>query len=225
MEFKGEFVRPFGPTILESDCPEFIVDAVNEYTDEILKDDNLRKKYGNFCDGDFANLLGRNLENIFLDFDFINEIGLTDYLEYLGNEYISELMDAGAYESLPRNGEDIEMKLQDTQSQSGTNCADVWVNIYNENDFTPYHEHGGLISGVLVLEHPKEIDEYDSIHTFGKVNFIHGENTEYQSHEYFPTMYTGKTLIFPANLPHIYYPHRIPGKTRKTLSFNLNVYE
>jgi len=236
MEFKGEFVKPFGPTVLEADCPDFIIDAVNDHIDEILKDDDLRKKHGNFFDGEFKNLLGRDIENIFLDFDFMDEIGLTDYLEYLGNEYFSELVDCGAYRKLTKDTyaqssredreEKVVIKLQDTESEEGDECADAWVNIYGEHDFTPCHEHGGLISGVMVLEHPKEIDEYDDAHPFGKFNFIHGENSEHQSYEYFPEMYKGKTLLFPNSLPHIYYPHRIPGKTRRTLSFNLiNVHE
>jgi hypothetical protein len=228
MEFEGEFIKPFGPTVLEADCPDFIIDAVNDHIDEVLKDDGLRKKHGNFFDGEFKNLLGRDIENIFLHFDFMDEVGLTDYLEYLGNEYFSELVDDGAYRSLTRDIDkrDIVMKIQDNESEEGNECADVWVNIYGEHDFTPCHAHGGLISGVLVLEHPKEIDEYDDIHPFGKFNFMHGENAQYQSYEYFPEMYRGKTLLFPNSLPHTYYPHRIPGKTRRTLSFNLiNVYE
>jgi len=222
MEFNGDFIKPFGPTILEADCPDFIVDAVNDHVDEILEDDNLRKEHGNFCGGKFDNLLGRGLENIFLKSDFVDEIGLTDYLEYLANEYASELLNDGCYDSY--KDKEFKLKLQDL-NKTNEGFADAWVNIYSENDFTPVHQHGGLISGVLILQYPQELEESNDEDPFGRFNFICGENAQHQNYEYYPEQYEGKTLIFPNTLPHVYYPHRLPGKTRRTLSFNLNVHE
>lgn len=221
MEFNANLFKPFGPFLMESDCPDFIVDQINNRVDEILSDENLRKENSNFSGEKIPNLLNRDLENIFLEYEFCEEIGLTDYVEYISNEYISESIEEGLFGEWAKENKDVKLKLQSLEEISDKNFADAWVNIYHENDFTPIHDHGGVLSGVMILEFPEEINEYPDASPLGKLNFAYGSNNQYEQYEYYPEQYVGKTIIFPNRIPHIYYPHRISGKQRRSLSFNM----
>ena len=37
--------------------------------------------------------------------------------------------------------------------------------------------------------------------------------------------YVGMTLLFPPNLRHVYYPHKLKGQERRTLSLNYTILE
>ena len=50
MDFQIKGHRPFGPVILEAKCPDFIVESLNEYTDE-------------YADKESKNLLSRGIRN------------------------------------------------------------------------------------------------------------------------------------------------------------------
>ncbi|MBQ23285.1 MAG: hypothetical protein CMD32_07785 [Flavobacteriales bacterium] len=222
MEFNGDFVRPFGPTILEADCPDFIVEGINEYTDKILADPHLRNEHSSFNEVK-RNLLGRDLECVFLDRDFCEDIGLIDYLNYCKDEYIEELDGL----EMCHAWKDKNIEIRPEGNTESSKFLDVWVNIYEENDFTPVHDHGGDLSGIIILDIPEqdysEIPEGQDLPIFGKLSFLYGENSGTQKYDYFPEQEIGMTFLFPTSLPHLCYPHRVKGKQRRTLSFNFQL--
>jgi hypothetical protein len=117
------FHSPFGPKVLEVDCPEEIVNAINLYVE-----------YGDYDLSIFPNLLNRDFPNIFLPREFCEEIGLTSFIEMCGVEYLKENLE------LP----DVEF--------DGRLYKDCWVNRYTEHHLTPVHTHDGLLSGILFLK-------------------------------------------------------------------------
>ena len=74
LQVKGH--QPFGPIILEAKCPDFIVESLNDYIDN-YEHDPMPK-----------NLLSRNVKNPFIEVDYADEIGLIDFMNYLGKEYL-----------------------------------------------------------------------------------------------------------------------------------------
>ena len=227
MEFNSHFFNPFGPPILEADCPEFIVDALNEYHDTYHTRPNAKK--------DFPNLLTRSISNIFIETDFADDIGLLDYMEYLAGEYVkkfaennSKWVKSDTYENILERYGNIRVTELDGNEEG---FIDGWINVYGEDDFTPIHTHGGELSAVMLLkvpDDPKGLNEItndaDEISPNGKLNYHYAPDShDFVNDMYAPDQYKGKTLLFPHNLRHVYYPHKLKGQERRTLSLNFSI--
>ena len=233
--FQIEEVRPFGPVILEAKCPDFIVDALNEFVDD----------YGD--EEDYPNLLSRGIRNPFLTCEFAEEIGLLDYMEYLGECYLDMTrrtkhgpIDPGQefrYDvtRLPRGMVDMRSDFfGDETIDPDLEYIDGWVNIYGESDFTPIHTHGGDLSSVMILQLPddptgqnKIVNHVDENNPNGQLNYYHaiGDSSDIMVDTWSPDQFVGLTLLFPPNLRHSYHPHKLKGQTRRTLSLNYRLME
>lgn len=229
MEFNANCLCPFGPPILEADCPDFIVDSLNEYVDTYDSRPNARKN--------FPNLLNRSISNIFIETDFADDIGLLDYMEYLADEYVKFHSIRKAREVRDRSEEEILSKFDRVAvselSGDEEGLIDAWVNVYGETDFTPVHSHGGELSAIIILKIPEDPEGVNNTVNHanepcpnGKLNFHYhyvGGNlglSEFDNEMYAPDQYVGKTIIFPPGLRHLYYPHKLNGQERRTLSLN-----
>lgn len=228
MEFNTRIFNPFGPPILEADCPEFIVDALNEYHDTYYTRPNAKK--------DFPNLLTRSISNIFIETDFADDIGLLDYMEYLAKEYVkhhskrhNDLYPRDTYEDTFEKLKDIRVSELDGDEEG---FIDGWINVYDDQDYTPIHTHGGELSSVMILKLPDDPEGSNEIINDagedcpnGKLNYhyLSADKCEFENEMYSPTQYVGKTLLFPPMLRHVYYPHKLKGQERRTLSLNFAV--
>lgn len=233
MEFNANSFSPFGPLILEADCPDFIVNSLNEYVDDYNNSpEETRDNY--------LNLLSRNIPNIFVKTDFADEIGLLDYMEYLAEQYIREDMKRSLLLNSNSNS-DIESAFDKIESLNVSELdgkeagyIDGWVNIYKESDFTPLHTHGGSLSSVMILKVPDDpegvnnrVNDFNEVCPNGKLNYNYigssSSTPDYSNDSYAPSQYPGKTIIFPPGLKHVYYPHKLNGQERRTLSLNFNI--
>ncbi len=227
--------RPFGPFILESTCPQIIVDSLNQFTEESAKNPEMSDKYC-YSSGNIPNLLLRDFEVVYLTEDFCEDIGLKEYVEMLGNYYLNRID--------TQNYPYREVKLsiinefgddqKDFEYSDKMIYADAWVNRYYSGDYTPLHDHGSDLAGIIVLKYPeKELSEENTKNiqsegkqyrgagrNGGRVQFIHGMNNTFASDEYSPEQFECQTLLFPAWLSHLVYPMKTNAE-RKTLSFNL----
>ena len=227
MDFQIKGHRPFGPVILEAKCPDFIVESLNEYTDE-------------YADKESKNLLSRGIRNPFITSEFAEEIGLIDYMEHLGECYMKicgrtkygEIFDSDEKEY---RYDVVRLPPGDVESKSfGQECIDGWVNIYEESDFTPVHVHGGDLASVMILQLPEDSDGQNEIindecegNPNGSLQYYYGvgDTTDFIVDTWTPDQYVGMTLLFPPNLRHSYYPHKLKGQTRKSLSLNYTLLE
>ena len=219
MDFEIKEHRPFGPTILEATCPDFIISALNEYADE----------YGDTRSGGSAfNLLSRGIRNPFLTSEFAEEIGLIDYMEYLGDCYLK--MYGRTKNGEIRDGEEYRYSVSRVQSDSfDSESIDGWVNIYEESDFTPLHIHGGDLASVMILQLPEDssgknkiINDEGEDNPNGQLNYYYGigDTSDLMVDTWAPIQHVGMTLLFPPNLRHSYQPHKLNGQTRRSLSLN-----
>jgi len=187
--------KPFGPLILESKCPENIIDGLNQYVDEMKDTDKAKCSSKYTKDETFPNLLDRGFEVVYLTPKVSFEIGLSYYILQIATIYAKYI---GRYDSeviLPNSG-------------FSDKFVDIWINRYFESDYTPPHSHLGNISGIIILDLQDDLEEK------GSLEFV-WDNEHYQ-----PKEEIGKTFLFPSDLMH--WVPRQKGKTeRRTLSFNL----
>jgi len=226
--------RPFGPTLLEAMCPEGMVDAINDFCD---KNSNTRE-YSSL-QGNTPNLLLRDIESVYYPMDFLDEIGFVDYIEKLATHYVMTSY-RGTLDPAVKDF-DCRMKLSPIASSKAIEgfpladkifYADMWANRYYSGEFTPPHNHGGSISGVLFLRIPhKEIyeDNYrnsesahdgpDASRMLGELLFSYGGDITRGS-LYSPEQLDGKIILFPSWLLHFTLPYKT-NVERRTCSFNL----
>ena len=216
-----ELLSPFGPTIMKATLPSKIFNQINEYIE-------------NF-DGDvsqFPNMLLRDIDNIFLEKKFCDEIGFTEFVEELGNGYLYNVNNPRNYESLVLGLKDKNTDPDFVSSESV--YAEAWVNRYYSGDYTPIHGHGSVLSGIIFLKfHPDLMREQNDVEygrqlgsvpnrtrLNGQLEFIYTSSHDFSSPTWYPEQKMASVLLFPSWLSHHTYPFK-NNKERRTLSFNL----
>lgn len=220
------FEKPFGPTILISKCPDEIIKKLNDYVDEVEKDENL-KKITSSGQGNVPNLLARDIENIYLTEEKCEETGLKELVELLGNYYIDNIYSFLDVTEMDRVKLSIITNDQEFAYVNETVYSDCWINRYYRGDYTPLHKHGSDIAGVIFLKIPEEIknmneykeDPYENkLH--GRIQFVYGQDMPFCTNVWTPDQDDGIIMIFPNWLNHLVYAQKT-NEERRTLSFNL----
>lgn len=221
--------QPFGPYVLETTCPKNIMDALNNKVDEICSNPEEMRKYCS-SKGNVPNLLLRDLEVVYFSQDFLEEIGFVDFVETLGNYYLETAGNRVPFDSVKLSVitpcSDATFKLSEDVLYS-----DAWVNRYYKGDYTPLHDHGSELAGIIVLKVPEELYEVnmknkdsEGVNNHGRmggsVQFIHGGNFHFSHDEYIPDQEEGTVLLFPSWLYHMTYPLPVNSE-RRSMSFNL----
>lgn len=101
-----------------------------------------------------------------------------------------------------------------------------WVNFQRQHEFNPIHTHSGLISVVIYINVPEEIEKerLEQKNTnkpaAGNIDFIYGENHHFITgmNSFTPT--NGDIIMFPAYLKHQVYPFKTDVE-RISLAFNI----
>jgi hypothetical protein len=110
-------------------------------------------------------------------------------------------------------------------------CLDrLWVNFQKKHDFNPTHRHGGVISFVIWIDVPYDIDiekqhptSKDSSANFpGHFQFVYtnvlGEISTYNIPA--DLKFKNQMVMFPAKLSHCVYPFRTSDEYRISVSGN-----
>jgi len=203
--------KPFGPVLLETMCPKDIINSINDRVEEICQSKELTKKYSSL-NGSVPNLLGRDFEQIFFDKEFLENCEFTRFVENISNVYCENM--------------NLEKVVLDCKKYG----SGVWVNRYFSGDYTPVHEHGSILSGILFLKIPDKFEEHRKVNSnenanvtrkkHGTLQFLYGQDLRSNFAFYEPEQEVGKIILFPSWLSHLVYPIKMDGE-RRTLSFNL----
>jgi len=232
MKLPVRIKRQFGPLILETKCPKEIVDSLNDWVDKSNSDPELHKKFCFSKDKkNIPDLLNRSIGITFYSEKYLSDIGFKDLCEKLGNYYLDY-----AEEEVGRTPDYDEVNLSiiaDDQIDCDeeftywkeTLYADAWSNSYYAGDYTPIHEHGSDLAGIVILKLPEDLEESrgkgKSESNDGKLAFFNGSHNTFSNdtwtlnHEE-----VGDLFLFPSWLGHVVYPMKVAGE-RRTLSFNL----
>ena len=196
-----QLFRPFGPTVGKTKIPEDIVKKINDYVDELVKDDVKAKKY------DAGKYLAGNVTQEFdLDQQFAKDCG---WLEFLSRECAMWIESS--------TGKKIKK----------FHLIGTWIVRQFQNEYNPIHYHGGHISGVGYLKVPKTLGETfqknKNRNNNGNINLIHGSKQFLSEAIFRIKPETGNFYFFPNYLLHTVYPFYNETEERRSISFNATI--
>ena len=135
MDIKFEQIRAFGPSILKVKMPNKLVDALNQYTDQVIKDEKKSKKL------DHGKRLVADVKQEFvIETDFTKKSGWGNFLATCVKAWIKK---------------DMEKEITKFE------IIQTWIVRQFQNEFNPIHWHGGHISGAGFLKVPKYWGNFD----------------------------------------------------------------
>jgi len=196
--------HPFGPVVLEAECPESIIDGLNDLIDN-MSEDKLKICSSRHNDSSIPNLLNRGFEIVYLLKDDVEELSYDDYLLAISAEYLR-------YLNRPVDG----LYLPDPIFSD--KFYDVWINRYFKGDITPPHGHAHYLSGVTILKLPTDVSPEMPIDQdpSRSLEFMYNDEV------YLPEQKVGMTYIFPSYLRHWVHFH-VCETERRTVSFNIAI--
>ena len=195
---KLNIVRPFGPAVGSTDIPKTLIDKINNFIDEVIKDKNKSKKF------DWGkHLAGQVTQEIKLPKEIIDG-DLLNFLNKITKAFVEVLTDK---------------KITKFQLIS------CWVVRQFQNEYNPIHWHNGHISGAGYLKLPNNFgaskQEKDK-NAHGRISFTHGTRQFLSMSTITRKPEIGKIYLFPNYLMHSVYPFYGEGE-RRSISFNANI--
>lgn len=194
--------HPFGPAILEAECPNSIIDGLNDLIDEMPKEklEICSSKYNS----NIPNLLNRGFEILYLLKEDVEKLSYNDYLLAISSEYLRYLN---------RSAEGLYLP----DPIFSDKFYDVWVNRYFRGDITPPHGHAHYLSGVTILKLPTDGNDLPMDQDpCRSLEFLHNDEV------YLPEQKVGMTYIFPSHLRH-WVHFQVCETERRTVSFNIAI--
>ena len=199
-EGKLNIVRPFGPAIGSANIPKTLIDKINNFIDEVIKDKNKSKKF------DWGKYLaGQVTQEIKLPKEIIDG-ELLNFLRESTKAFVESLTDKKV------------TKFQ---------LISCWVVRQFQNEYNPTHWHNGHISGAGYLKLPNNFGaskQEKAKNVNGKINFVHGSHQFLSSPISIKKPEVGKIFLFPNYLMHSVNPFYGKGE-RRSLSFNAYIDE
>jgi len=195
--------KPFGPNIGQTSIPEDLINKINNYIDELIKDEERAKKQS------VGKILAGNVTQEFdLDQQFAVKCGWT---EFLSRECA------------------IWIKQATGKKMTKFTLIGSWVVRQFQNEYNPLHYHGGHISGVGYLKVPKNLggtfQENKRNNNNGEIHLVHGSK-QFLSNAIFKIKpKVGNFYYFPNYLLHTVYPFYSENEERRSISFNAKIDE
>ena len=202
-ENKIFFIKPFGPSIAKVQIPEKIITDLNNYIDEITKNE---KKSDELSHG--SKLVGNVKQEIKIEKEIAEKTG---WLQFLANA----------------SGKWIEQFTQKRISQF--KMLDTWVVRQFENEYNPIHWHSGHISGAGFLKVPSSFgntvqkNKPTKSNLNGKLELVSGNRAFMSNSRYVIDPKVGVFFIFPHYLMHVVYPFNGNNEERRSISFNAKI--
>lgn len=192
-----EILQPFGPSIAKVSIPKEIINSMNNYVDEILKDN----KKSEILDGGYK-LAGNVTQEFKLEGDFMKKIKWIDFLALSVQEWLLKK---------------TEKKIKKFDLIAS------WVVRQFKNEYNPVHFHGGHVSGVGYLKVPDNMGETvqkDKKNRNGNLVLIHGSSQFLSKSILTIQPKVGDFYFFPNYVMHTVYPFADTDEERRSVSFN-----
>ena len=199
-----ELIKIFGPSVLKVSIPETIINNLNNYIDEIIKNKERSKEL------DIGErLVGDVTQEFEIEQKIMQESGWGQFLSNCVSKWI-----------------EIETKSKITKFQ----ILKSWVVRQFENEYNPTHWHSGHISGAGFLKVPtnlgKNKQHKEKInYKGGNLQLMHGSRM-FLSHSTMNIVpKVGDFYFFPNYLMHHVYPFKDTKEERRSISFNAKIDE
>ena len=202
MEVKYKNLRVLGPAVLRVKIPDEIIEKLNEYIDNTVKNKSKLEKlnYG-------EKLVGDVTQEFLLEIEFVKSSGWLDFLA---------------------NCSKIYTELNEGKKITKFNLLKTWVVRQFKNEYNPTHWHGGHISGAGFLKVPKILG--DSVQKKKEINYrggnlqlIHGSRMFTCPSTYNIVPEVGDFYVFPNYLMHTVFPFKGTDEERRSISFNATI--
>ncbi len=143
-------LRPFGPTIAKVKIPDNLVKELNDYTDDIINNEQKKKI-------SIGEKFSSNVKQEFIIEKMYGKIGWGKFLASSVREWIRQT-----------NKREI----------TKFNIMNSWIVRQFKNEYNPSHWHNGHVSGVGYLKVPSNLGETlqkdKAINNNGKLEMVHG---------------------------------------------------
>jgi len=192
-----EILQPFGPSIAKVSIPKEIINSMNNYVDEILKDNKKSK----ILDGGYK-LAGNVTQEFRLEGDFMKKIKWIDFLALSVQDWLLKK---------------TEKKIKKFDLIAS------WVVRQFKNEYNPVHFHGGHVSGVGYLKVPENMGktvQKDKKNRNGNLVLIHGSSQFLSKSILTIQPKVGDFYFFPNYVMHTVYPFADTEEERRSVSFN-----
>lgn len=208
-------ISPFGPVFLKFHLPDDILTAVlaeSEAMKAKTQDEAYLKEY------DWSEyLVGKNTNQLLLNYDFFVESNLQSFLVALGEYYLQ------SHHTADQSVKETKLAI-----------ASAWLNITRKHDYNCLHDHNkSPLSGIIYLkEDPSIAEEIDALEELSKIkggsylpgvtHFIYSANKNFLDSTSFSFRgKPGDVLIFPGWMSHLVNPFTADGE-RMTVAFNFH---
>ena len=202
MEIKYKNLRVLGPAVLRVKIPDEIIEKLNEYIDNTVKNKSKAEKlnYG-------EKLVGDVTQEFLLEIEFVKSSGWLDFLA---------------------NCSKIYTELNEGKKITKFNLLKTWVVRQFKNEYNPTHWHGGHISGAGFLKVPKILGESvqkkkEINYRGGNLQLIHGSRMFTCPSTYSIIPEVGDFYLFPNYLMHTVFPFKGTDEERRSISFNATI--
>ena len=200
-----ESFAPFGPLIYRADIRGEFNDFLLKHLDSIRESKDARKM-----------LVGNIDQQKYAPYPEKEFISYTDIhvLNYLREKYQRQLrIDRNLFANNKKLLNPDEHQIRYHMGEG------PWVNFSRKGEFNPMHNHTGIISSVVFIDIPDELEEERENSSFsakaaGTLDMIHG------SQHIVVKPQTGTLYFFPAYLWHLVYPYHSDVE-RISMSFNI----
>ena len=197
-----ELIKIFGPSVLKVSIPETIVNNLNNYIDQIIKNKERSKEL------DIGErLVGDVTQEFEIEQKIMQESGWGQFLSNCVSKWI-----------------EIETKSKITKFQ----ILKSWVVRQFENEYNPTHWHSGHISGAGFLKVPSNLGKNKQHkekinYKGGNLQLMHGSRM-FLSHSTMNIVpKIGDFYFFPNYLMHHVYPFKDSKEERRSISFNAKI--
>ena len=196
-------VRPFGPTYAHVKIPNRILDSLNDYIDNLIKDQNKKTKL-NFGES----LVGDVTQEFLIEKEIAEKSGWLNFLGTCIQKWI-----------------EIELNKKITK----LDVIDTWVVRQFKNEYNPTHWHSGHISGAGFLKVPKTLGKYvqekNKDYYGGALQLINGSRMFLSPSVERIIPKVGDFYFFPHYLMHSVFPFKGTDEERRSISFNAKIDE
>ena len=196
-------VRPFGPTYAHVKIPNRILDSLNDYIDNLIKDQNKKTKL-NFGES----LVGDVTQEFLIEKEIAEKSGWLNFLGTCIQKWI-----------------EIELNKKITK----LDVIDTWVVRQFKNEYNPTHWHSGHISGAGFLKVPKTLGKYvqekNKDYYGGALQLINGSRMFLSPSVEKIIPKVGDFYFFPHYLMHSVFPFKGTDEERRSISFNAKIDE
>jgi len=203
-EINYKVLKSFGPSVFKITIPKSIIESLNNYIDQIIKDKQKMTElnYGN-------KLVGHVTQELILGKEIMEKSGWSRFLSISVQKWI---------------------ELETSRKVTKLNINNSWIVRQFQNEYNPTHWHSGHISGAGFLKVPKNLGGHkqklkENNYTGGNLQLIHGSKMFLCESILTIKPKVGDFYFFPNYLMHTVYPFSDSDEERRSISFNANIDE